>query len=83
MATSVHVLPIRRLNKSRYLSRMFGGLWVYDGVRSWYDQCNHRFVTRCSSGVDEWGNSLGTEYWMRYSDGANPRRVYFTEGLDK
>lgn len=70
-----------RLNKSKYLSRLLGGVWSYDGFCSWTCDDNKSHVCRCSAGVDEWDNDLGAEYWL-YRESSSDR-IYFYERLDK
>jgi len=65
----------KRRNKSQYLTKKYGGRWEYDGHTTWH--CNDgRYVMRCSAGVDEFDNDLGSQYWL-YEEGKAPELVLF------
>jgi hypothetical protein len=47
---------------SRILKKNFGGHWKYEYPGAWRCDDGKRYVLRYSTGIDEYGDSIGTRY---------------------
>ena len=70
-------------SKAKTLGKRLGGKWKYGYPCYWHCDDGIRYIARCSAGVDEQDNEVGTpQYWL-YGDGT-PRRAekYFQTELN-
>jgi len=64
----------RTRNKSKYLARVYGGVWTYDHLASWWCDDGERCVSRvCASMYEE--DRMPPNYWL-YGDGT-PQQVHW------
>jgi hypothetical protein len=68
-------MPVKRINKTKYLNDNYGGKWKYDGICTWIcDDCT-RTVSRVASCTCDYVCGHSPDYWL-YGDGT-PKPVYF------
>ncbi len=74
MSEELKVVKLK--TKTKQLTDMYGGIWKYDGVTTWWCDDDKRSVARTHGhfGCDD-DDCRATAYWL-YGDGS-PQQVYF------